>query len=160
MPTMKRPPTKNEIRINSLERQIDCLRADLEAERQHSRRLAEQLQAMFNGLSAPRAGQRLSGVMDGYLIWVMDKILQACNALDASFPMPGGPLVTFDRIRSHAKCHGIPKADFDGAVMAFAHTSSAVALHQHSYPHSLSAAEQQVFVADGSGSFYVGLATK
>lgn len=140
-----RPPTKNEVRIQSLERQIEYLRADLAAEREHSRRLAEQLQEMFNGPADAR---------------LAEAILSACNEVDPAFPLRGGPLVTFDRLRTHPKLQASSKPAFDRAVIRLAESSGAVCLHSHDHAGRLTPVERDVLVMDGRGGFYIGLSTK
>jgi hypothetical protein len=51
------------------------------------------------------------------------------------------------------------KTQFDRAVLELARQGR-LSLHRHDYPASLSAAEREELVTDGSGSYYVGMALR
>jgi hypothetical protein len=68
-----------------------------------------------------------------------------------------GLVVALSRIRKAPELDGVSKSDFDRAVMQLLEQRR-VFLHDHSAPHTLSAAEQEQLVTDGKGNFYVGIA--
>jgi len=68
-----------------------------------------------------------------------------------------GLVVAISKLRHDPELQNIPKADFDRAAMEL-FAQRHVYLHDHSAPHTLSAAERDELIDDGKGNYYVGIA--
>jgi len=85
-----------------------------------------------------------------------DAAAQIAAALERIEPRRG-LVVAVSKLRHAPELAGVSKSGFDAAAM---HLFGArrVFLHDHTAPHTLTAAEQDDLIADGKGTFYVGIA--
>jgi ribosomal protein S21 len=68
-----------------------------------------------------------------------------------------GLVVAVSKVRHAPELDGMGKTDFDAAALRL-FAERRVFLHDHTAPHTLSAAARNDLIADGKGNYYVGIA--